>query len=121
MPTRRFPVVDMIDASELTRSGRPMAIDWAIMPPNDALIHVGLLDAEVVEQADGIARHVVEQVGAFTPSRQKAGEAGHAGPDLARAAGVAVVEADDAEALAASSSQNSRSQDELHSEPHHEQ
>ena len=34
-PARRLPVVDMIDVSESTRSGRRIAIVWAIMPPID--------------------------------------------------------------------------------------
>ena len=35
-PTRRSPVVDMIDVSESTRSGRSIAIVCAIIPPIDA-------------------------------------------------------------------------------------
>jgi hypothetical protein len=33
VPTRRSPVVESIDASESTRSGRRIAIVWAIIPP----------------------------------------------------------------------------------------
>ena len=35
-PTERSPVVDMIEQSERTRSGRSIAIVWAIIPPIDA-------------------------------------------------------------------------------------
>ncbi len=35
VPTRRSPVVDSIDPSDSTRSGRVMAIVWAIIPPMD--------------------------------------------------------------------------------------
>ena len=35
-PTRRLPVVDMIETSERTRSGCSIAIVWAIIPPIEA-------------------------------------------------------------------------------------
>ena len=37
-PTRRLPVVDMIDVSERTSSGRRAASVWAIIPPIEAPI-----------------------------------------------------------------------------------
>ncbi len=38
MPALRSPVVDMIDVSDSTRSGRVTAIVWPIMPPIDTPI-----------------------------------------------------------------------------------
>ena len=34
-PTARSPVVDMIEASDRTRSGHRVASSWAIMPPSE--------------------------------------------------------------------------------------
>ena len=34
-PTARFPVVDMIEASDRTRAGCLVARSWAIMPPRE--------------------------------------------------------------------------------------
>ena len=63
-PTHRLPVVDMIETSERTRSGRRIAIVWPIIPPIEAPTTLADVHAEVVHQPEGVVGHVAQQVGA---------------------------------------------------------
>ena len=85
--------------------------------------HVRALDAEVVEQAEAVARHVVQQVGRADPeASHRAHHVRHGCVDLRGEARVAVVEADHVEpALGEPLAELAIPVDELHPEPHHEQ
>ena len=101
-PTERRPVVDMIDTRESTRSRCSRASVWAIMPPIETPVTWALLDAEVVEQPDGVVGHVAQRVGqlgltAHEPTDDIAAMTALAA-QLGRATDVAVVEADHVEA-----------------------
>ncbi|HYN91818.1 MAG TPA: hypothetical protein VER75_07845, partial [Thermoleophilaceae bacterium] len=84
---------------------------------------MGALDPQVVEQAEGVIRHVVQQV------RHPGGEPGHQAHyvwhgrvDLCRETGVAVVEADHVEAaLGEALAQLQVPVDQLHPQAHHQQ
>src|SRR5664279_2186957 len=97
-----LPVVDMIEVSERTRCGNEIAISWAIMPPHRHAHQMSRLDAERVQQAGRILRHVVNFIGRGDRDFQEAqleqldrGQA-LAAREVARLADVAVVEADHA-------------------------
>ena len=65
-PTVRRPVVELMLVSDRTRRGCSMATVWAIIPPIDTPDDVRRLQAEVVEQRDGVAgqvRHRVRRAG----------------------------------------------------------
>src|SRR5918992_1130650 len=85
--------------------------------------HMGRLDAEVVEQPEGVVGHVVEQVRRLDlEARQGAREVRHRRVYPCGAAGVAVVEADDVKApLREQLAQLAIPVDELRAQPHHEQ
>ena len=93
----------MIEVSDSTRSGWAMAMVWAIIPPIDDADHVGRVDAEVVEHADGVVGHVEQVVRrvdrASPPNAARIARIGvDVGVDLGGQPDVAVVEADDEEA-----------------------
>ena len=75
----------MIEVSDSTRSGRSIAIVWAIIPPIEAPTTCAALDAEVVEQPEGVVGHVLEQVGRVRCSQpdERAPHVGHRSVDLA--------------------------------------
>ena len=76
VPTRRSPVVDIIEASDSTRSGCLDRHRLGDHPAHRGADHVGALDAEVVEQADGVGGHVGQQV------RHLRRQAGHQPPHV---------------------------------------
>ena len=57
------PLVDMIETIERVRSGYCAATTCTIMPPIEAPTMCALVDAERIEQADRIGRHVLQQIG----------------------------------------------------------
>ena len=66
-----LPVVDMMMASDVTRSGSVAARICAIIPPIEAPTTWARVDAEMIEQRDHVPRHVDQRVGhrAVRPSR----------------------------------------------------
>ena len=100
-PTDRLPVVDMMLVSDRTRprvlDGHRLRDHAAHRDPD----HVGGLEAEVVEQGDGVGGHVASAYGARTRRPAKARtsiDRVTRPPHLGGPAGVAVVVADDVEA-----------------------
>ena len=61
-PTRRAPVVDMIEVSVRTRPGCRAATVCAIMPPIETPTRWALVAVERVEQAGRVGGHVGEVV-----------------------------------------------------------
>ena len=53
-PCRRLPVLDMIEVRLSTRSGWSMVSCWAIIPPIDTPTTCAALDAEVVQDGEGV-------------------------------------------------------------------
>ena len=87
-----------------------------------------LVDAERIEQADRIGRHVVQEIGCldllpFHGRLQRAGNVGHAPlAEVGGEAAVAIVEADDVEAARRQAlEQRVRPDGELRAQAHHQQ
>jgi hypothetical protein len=90
----------MIETIERRRSECSIASGLRDHPPHRGADDVGGVDAEVVHQADRVGGHVAEQVGGAAAAAEHHVDPGRhpSRLDLGRAADVAVVEADDAEA-----------------------
>ena len=103
-PTSGSPVVDMIDVSVQHAVGVLDGDRLRDHPAHRRADDVGAVDAEVVEQAGRVGRHVGQDGTARRRSRRSSAFASSAAKsigadvDLRRQADVAVVEADDVEA-----------------------
>ena len=84
---------------------------------------MGGLDVEMVEQAEGVVGHVLEQVGRLDAQpRHAAHEIGHGGVDLSGQARIAIVEADHVKATPGQQlAELAIPVDHLHPQAHYEQ
>ena len=101
-PTRRAPVVDMIETRLRTCSGWSGRERLGDHPAHRDADEVRGPELERVDQAGGVVGHVVERVllGVEAAAHRAGPRSGGRSRGVPRAADVAVVEADDVEALA---------------------